>query len=244
MIIGCIVIPTYNEDATVCDLVEALISSDLPKNVVVVISDDSEIKKREIIFDKLDKISKKSSVKILFTFGNLKAGRGAAVQRGFRLMLEEEPNCQIFIQCDADGSHRAQDIMKILEYSGTEEVVIGSRYLADSKIQNWPLARRLFSKVLNFSIPRILSIECKDVTNGLRRYNRKSVETICNTKTLVSGFLALTEEILILLRYGSPKIIEIPTIFVNRIKGESSVTLKDLRKSFHDLSRLVKEYRV
>ncbi len=244
MITGCIVIPTYNEDATVCDLVEALISSDFPKNVAIVISDDSEIKRREIIFDKLDKISKKSAVKIIFTVGNLKGGRGAAVQRGFKLMLEEQPNCQIFIQCDADGSHRAQDVMKILKYSGTEEVVIGSRYLADSKIQNWPIARRLFSKVLNFSIPRILSIECKDITNGLRRYNRKSVETICDTQTFVSGFLALTEEILILFRYGSPKVIEIPTVFVNRIKGESSVTLKDLRKSLHDLSALTKEYRV
>jgi dolichol-phosphate mannosyltransferase len=244
LIIGCIVIPTYNEEETVCDLVEALISSELPKNIAIVISDDSEIKKREIIFDKLDKISKKSSIKILFTVGNLKAGRGAAVQRGFKLMLKEEPNCQIFIQCDADGSHRAQDILKILKYSGTEEVVIGSRYLADSKIQNWPVARRIFSRVLNFSIPRILAIECKDITNGLRRYNRKSVKTICDAQTLVSGFLALTEEILILLRYGSPKIIEIPTVFVNRIKGESSVTLKDLRNSLHDLSRLAKKYRV
>lgn len=243
MITSCIVIPTYNEDATVCDLVEALIARDLPRNVAIVICDDSEIKSRDIIFDKLEKISTRSSVEIIFSFGKLKGGRGAAVQRGFRLALEKHPKCQRFIQCDADGSHGAQDIMNLLNYPGHEEVVIGSRYLADSKIQNWPITRRIFSKLLNFSIPRILSINCKDITNGLRRYDRKSVEAVCETSTLVNGFLALTEEMLILFRQGNPEVIELPTIFVNRIKGESSVTGKDLRNSLQDLSILIKEYR-
>jgi dolichol-phosphate mannosyltransferase len=243
LITCCIVIPTYNEEATVCDLVEALIELGLPKGVVIVISDDSEPKSRDIIFEMLNEISKRSAVEILFTFGNLKGGRGAAVQRGFQLVLEKQSSCQSFVQCDADGSHRAQDIINLVNYSGPEEVVIGSRYLAESRIVNWPVARRIFSKLLNITIPRILFIDSKDITNGLRRYNRESVETICYTDTLVSGFLALTEEILILIRHGNPKVIEIPTVFVNRIKGESSVTHKDLRSSFHDLKILIKEYR-
>lgn len=242
MISTCIVIPTYNESESLPYLLSDLELENHP-DCVVVICDDSEEKERIYLAEVIDDFNTKlPSKQIYMNFGKTKGGRGTAVKRGMTFSLEEFGTCNIFIECDADGSHLASDIWRISSFEMTADVVIGSRYLPNSQIINWPFARRFFSRLLNVLIPTLFRIRLSDVTNGLRRYNRRTVEVIATTPNKVSGFLYLTEQVLILRHFTTNTFSEIPITFVNRTRGQSSVTLRDLLKSISSLAVLFWEY--
>jgi dolichol-phosphate mannosyltransferase len=242
MISTCIVIPTYNENESLPYLISDL-KLENHANCVVVICDDSDENERDSLKRIIDEINANLTRKqIYLNFGDLKGGRGAAVKRGLTFSLNEFNECDVFVECDADGSHTPEDIWRISSHDLGSEIVIGSRYLPSSQILNWPITRRFFSMLLNALIPRLFRLDITDVTNGLRRYNRKSVGIISTTPNLVSGFLYLTEQILILQRFGIKNISEISTTFVNRTRGESSVTSRDLLTSLNSLLILFKEF--
>jgi dolichol-phosphate mannosyltransferase len=119
-------------------------------------------------------------------------------------------------------------------------MLIGSRYLKESAIENWPLLRRIFSKILNSLIPVLLNINVTDITNGLRRYNNQSVDLILNFKQLSFGFTYLSEQALIV-RAKNLKILEIPITFINRSRGNSTVGLKEIYSSIQGVFLLLKK---
>jgi dolichol-phosphate mannosyltransferase len=105
---------------------------------------------------------------------------------------------------------------------------------------NWPLLRRIFSKILNSLIPVLLNINVTDITNGLRRYNNQSVDLILNFKQLSFGFTYLSEQALIV-RAKNLKILEIPITFINRSRGNSTVGLKEIYSSIQGVFLLLKK---
>ena len=98
--------------------------------------------------------------------------------------------------------------------------------MKESKIINWGLSRRIFSYLANFSARNLLQIPIQDFTNGYRIYSRRSVKKIVkNCGKIGDGFIVLSE-ILLILNINKFKIDEVSTVFINRIRGESSVNLK------------------
>jgi dolichol-phosphate mannosyltransferase len=232
-----IAIPSYNE-------IEALpvlifnISLKLSSEDLIIILDDSDY----LVSKKLEELVKmnfkNSKGQLVFLNFGKKNGRGAAVRKGMELSRIYFPNFKYFIECDADESHQVADILKIKNYSIDSDMLIGSRYLKDSLIVNWPLIRRIFSKLLNLLIPFLLNINVTDITNGLRRYNNQSVNLILNFKQLNFGFTYLSEQALIV-RAKNLKILEIPVIFVNRNYGNSTVRLKEIYSSIQGVFLLL-----
>jgi|688.fasta_scaffold268449_2 dolichol-phosphate mannosyltransferase len=242
MITICIVIPTYNENENL-----PILLSDLKLNehsdTAVLICDDSA----EDIRDDLKKIIQSfneniSGERVLLSFGNLKSGRGAAVKRGLSVALENFSHCETFLECDADGSHAAKDIWNIALLPVKSDIVIGSRYVEQSRIIDWPLTRRFFSRALNVAIPKVFSFEISDITNGLRRYRRNAVEVITTTPSLTSDFLYLTEQLVILRKAGFSNYSEVPITFENRKRGTSSVTTFALVNAVRSLLSIFRTY--
>jgi dolichol-phosphate mannosyltransferase len=159
-----------------------------------------------------------------------KLGRGAAVRRGMLSCQKYFPNLEYFIECDADGSHQVSDIIKLKDYPSKVDLVIGSRYLPTSQIIGWSVQRKIFSRLLNFVIPRLLRVSIKDITNGLRRYSPEAIEHILKVKPLNSGFTYLSEQIVIVHTKGL-SILELPIIFIDRVSGKSTVTYKEIFNS-------------
>ena len=222
-----LVIAAYKEFE---NLRELLVSLDqlLPSNVAIVIADDTgleaQVRIEQIVIESLNK-----DRNWLISFSNSKSGRGSAVLRGFALAASKFSTIEYFGECDADGSHRPQDIAEVL-LSPKSDFVIGSRYLPESRIEGWPLSRRIASRILNFLIPKALDLKTSDVTNGLRRYSHKSAEIIMSHQQKNTGFIFLSEQALLLSKSGINST-EIPIIFINRIHGESSVGLSEILDS-------------
>ena len=226
-----IVIPAYNEDKNLIKLIKEIRKK--TKSIIVIVDDSKNLKTKKII--------NSNKIKKLYYFHRgKKLGRGSAVLFGFRKLLKKNKSLNCFIEMDADMSHSPKELLRNISffYDNSLDLLIGSRYLADSKIINWPISRKILSKLSNVLARILLRVPINDYTNGYRFYSKRAVKTIvskCNKSG--GGFIILSEIILVLFNKNY-KISEIQTIFRNRIRGESSVNLNLVFESFFGLIKL------
>lgn len=232
-----IVIPAFNEQDALPLLVKELMPLLSIRDAVMVI-DDSAPETAELTAERCRKSAGEWSQQLSFSATGTRGGRGAAVRTGFSLALLKFPRMRFLLECDADGSHRAIDIQKVLSCSNQSDVIVGSRYMEHSEIIGWSVSRKVQSRILNWLIPRIIKVELQDVTNGLRRYSRRAVERLLDHDAVSTAFIYLTEEALVLSRYGM-RFHELPIVFAERRAGASSVSFKELRESLRGLLRII-----
>lgn len=219
-----IIIPTYNESGNIERLIKKILSLNLPCQLFI-IDDDSPDGTSEIVRT----ISKKNKNVNLIQRLN-KRGRGSAVIDGFKKALEDK-DIRYFFEMDADFSHDPRDIPRFLEMIKEADVVIGSRYLPQSKIVEWPVKRLIFSKIANTYARLILKIPISDYTNGYRCYKRKVLEALNFSKINASGYIVLSEMAYQIYRKGF-KFADIPIVFVNRRRGLSNLRMKEITDAF------------
>lgn len=232
-----IVVPTYNEELALPAFLNEL-TPKLKDSTAIIISDDSTLPKFEELKSAIKRLMLDETRIFIYSHHVGKGGRGAAVKRGFALALSEFPNLQFLVECDADGSHQPSDVLKIMNFDKDIDMLIGSRYLKESKISNWPASRRFFSKMLNLVVPRILGLKVHDITNGLRRYSKDCAKKIVNTDSINTGFIYLSEQALIANKSGF-SISETPIHFINRTLGKSTVTYKEIFQSISGIAKIV-----
>ena len=226
-----IVIPAYNEKKNIIKLIKAIRRK---INCVIIIVDDStNLETQKIIL--------RNKVKNLKYFNRgKKSGRGSAVLFGFRKLIQIKKNIDCIIEMDADLSHSPNELLRNLKFffRNSSDLLIGSRYVKGSQILNWPLSRRILSKLSNILAKFLLGVPVNDYTNGFRFYSKRAAKTIiskCNKTG--GGFIILSEIILILWLKGF-RITEIKSIFKNRTRGESSVNFMLICESFFGLLKL------
>jgi dolichol-phosphate mannosyltransferase len=216
---------------------------EIDKTIGIVVCDDSGLKLMSF-FQNLEKEMKElCGDQIYFDYYGEKSGRGAAVIRGLMIAKSKYPGALNFVECDADESHRVEDVLQVLRVGRTFDFVIGSRYLQGSNIIGWPYSRRIFSKTLNFIIPRFLGLRISDITNGLRSYSNETVDLLLSHNFINTGFIMLSE-IAIFLQIKKITAHEIPSIFVNRRLGKSTVTKTEIVNSLNGLIKLILKYKL
>jgi len=206
-----IIIPTYNEKENILSLIIS-IKKFIPKAIIIIVDDTPNNNDIGILIKK-NKISR-----VLYFHRKNSKGRGSAVLYGLKFFFKNNVN-QIFIEMDADFSHSPKELIRNLNYfkKNKLDLLISSRYLKDSSIINWPLSRRLFSKLSNILAYLILRINVSDYTNGFRIYSNKSIKIILNKcGNIGDGFIILSE-ILLAININKLKIGEIHSKLVNRL---------------------------
>lgn len=123
-----IVIPVYNEEATVQDLVRLVVKAPLPEGVVreIICVNDCSKDNTAGKLDQLPKLFPEVDFQIMHKPVN--EGKGAALRDGFKLAKGEV----ILIQ-DADLEYDPQDYVKLLQpiYDDKADVVYGSRFIGE-----------------------------------------------------------------------------------------------------------------
>ncbi|MSU73671.1 polyprenol monophosphomannose synthase [Candidatus Kaiserbacteria bacterium] len=223
-----IIIPSYNEKENIASLIDALLK--LPIGADVLIVDDSSDGTAAMLKEK-----QATEPRLFLIAREKKSGRGTAVLEGFRFALSRD--YQRIVEMDADFSHDPKELPSLLAVSDTNKLVIGSRYLKTSRIVNWPLSRRIFSRCANFYANLVLGIGIHDYTNGYRVYGREALEKLDIPSIKSRGYIVLSEIAYQLYRKGV-RFAEIPTIFVNRARGVSSFSLKEAREAFLSVLRI------
>jgi dolichol-phosphate mannosyltransferase len=221
-----IIIPCYNEEQNIFKLINYL-KRTLKKNYTIIVIDDSS------------KNLKINSSKVIYIHRKKKLGRGSAVLQGLKILLNKK-KIKYFIEMDADFSHNPNEIPGNLNFFKKKklDLLISSRYLKNSKILNWPLKRKILSKLSNLFIKFLLKIPVNDFSNGFRIYSKEAVKIIiknCGKKD--TNFIILSE-IIMLIFYNNLRVSEVKTIFKNRIRGESTVNFVLLLKSLFNLIQI------
>ena len=124
---------------------------------------------------------------------------------------------------DADGSHRAQDLALLLEASKTADLVIGSRWISGGEVENWPLMRKLISRIGNRYAKTMLGTKIWDMTSGFRVYRAEFLQKLVAESVSSHGYSFQVE-----LAYRASKtgsVVEVPITFVERVNGKSKMTL-------------------
>ncbi len=227
------IIPSYNESENIILLINK-IRKFYPKSKIIIVDDSSPEEKNKI--NKL--LSKTDKRDIVYFPRKKKMGRGSAVIEGFKIALEDKKITHAF-EMDADLSHNPEEAQEFISKLKKEnsDLVVGSRYLSESKIIKWALWRVVMSKIINKFLSLLLSLNLSDYTNGYRLYSRRALEYLTKTKIESSGFIVLSETAY-KLKKNNFKISEVPTTFVERQYGKSSYGNRELLTSLADILQI------
>lgn len=228
-----VVIPAYLESENLVALCNAIIN-ELTEVSIIIVDDSPNL-------DSIAAIKKAEFSDVSILNRKSKMGRGSAVLYGMQEFSNKD--FDYLIEMDADFSHNPNELKGLLSAATDKhaDLVIASRYLDNSKIVDWPLKRLFFSKFSNILARRLLKIPVADYTNGFRIYSPRSVELILNTcGKSGDGFIALSE-ILLNLHLQDYKIAEVETVFVNRIRGQSSLSKKEITGAIKGLITLYRK---
>ncbi|WP_307844720.1 polyprenol monophosphomannose synthase [Actinospica acidithermotolerans] len=211
-----IIIPTYNE----VDNLERIITRVHEHNpqVHVLVADDNSPDGTGELADKLAAADKR--IQVMHRAG--KQGLGAAYIAGFKWGLEH--GYQLLIEMDADGSHRPEDLPRMLKALEEQnaDLVIGSRYVKGGKIVNWPLTRQFLSRGGNTYIHIVMGLKVRDVTAGYRIFRRGTLERLGLDTVESGGYIFQTDLTRRVSNLGM-KIVEVPITFVEREIGVSKM---------------------
>ena len=203
-----VVIPTYNEVESIGILLDAL--KLLPLDLLVI--DDGSP-------DGTAELCRARGVEVISRSG--KMGLGGAYRSGFAVALER--GYANVIEMDADGSHQVSDLVRMLEWIGTSELLIGSRWVADGGIENWSRFREYLSKAANAYANAVLSLGIKDTTSGLRIYNADLLKRMDISTIKSEGYCFQIEMTRRAIARGG-SIGEIPITFIERAHGVSKMS--------------------
>ena len=228
-----IIIPCYNEGENINIILKEINECNID-NLVVVIVDDSEVN--------FEKKINGQKFKTIYLNRNRKSGRGSAILFGMMHILNLGVSIGLIIEMDADMSHNPNELLNNIKYfkKNNLDLLISSRYLSDSKIINWPLKRKILSFSSNKLSKFLLKVPVSDYTNGYRIYSINSAKFIINNCGKIGDGYIMLSEILTVLYYNNFKIDEIPTTFINRVKGDSNVTIKEILLSLFGLYKIWK----
>lgn len=203
-----VVIPTYNESQSIGGLLTSLKKLDCD---LIVIDDGSP--------DGTANLVRNLAVEVIERNG--KQGLGSAYRTGFAIAIDR--GYTYIIQMDADGSHQVEDLHKMMEWIGSADLLIGSRYVKDGGVANWSKFRELLSKSANTYANLLLSLGIKDTTSGFRIYTTELVKKMEISTIRSEGYCFQIEMTRRALSRGG-SLAEIPITFIERAYGVSKMS--------------------
>jgi dolichol-phosphate mannosyltransferase len=230
-----VVVPTYNERANLPVVIERLLA--LRDLRVLVVDDGSP----DGTGDEADRCALGSGGRVAVLHRRGRRGLGRSYIDGFRAALDG--GATHVLQMDADLSHDPDDVPRLLQASGDADLVLGSRYVPDGRLRNWPLRRRLLSVFANHYVRIITRMPVRDCTSGFRCWRRELLARIPLDRIVSDGYAFQVELTWEAYRAGG-RVAEIPIVFVERRVGASKMTGRVIIESAMLPWRLIAQPRV
>ena len=225
-----IVLPTYNEADNIILILDAIfIQQEKMKDInlsVLVVDDSSPDGTSDLVKSYADLNSN------VFLLGDgKKEGLGVAYIRGFRYATEKL-NADIVLEMDADFSHNPNDIPRLIHAINMgSDFAIGSRYVEGGSIpEDWPMFRKANSKWGNIFARYVAGLRSvNDCTSGYRAISAELINKIDFDELDTKGYAFQISLLYSAFKNGA-QITEVPIHFVDRVRGESKISLNDIRE--------------
>lgn len=213
-----VVIPTYNEIDNIEQLLRIIFALDGDFHVLVV--DDNS---PDLTALKVNELISEFPDRLFLEKREGKLGLGTAYIHGFKWALDR--GYEYIFEMDADFSHDPKDLIRLYDACEIDgnDVAIGSRYKTGVNVVNWPMGRVLLSWVASKYVRFITRMKIHDTTAGYVCYHRRVLEKINLDKIRFIGY-AFQIEMKFKAYLNKFKIVEVPVVFTDRIKGESKMS--------------------
>ena len=160
----CIIIPAYNEERIISQVIADLKKQNY-KNIIVV--DDGSR-------DNTAQIAEKAGATVITHYIN--RGQGAALRTGTEYALLQ--NADIIVHFDADGQMQAKDIGAVIEplLKGQKEVCFGSRFMTNTS--NVPALRKIILRLGKIFMKIFFRVNTTDPQSGFRAMTKDAARKI------------------------------------------------------------------
>lgn len=217
-----VIIPTYNEQENIREIVPEVLEKDHSIDILIV--DDNSPDGTGQIADEMAQENPRMRV----LHREEKAGLGTAYKTGFRYALEN--GYDYVFEMDADFSHDPKYIPDFFKAIKDADLVLGSRYISGVNVINWPISRLLLSYYANVYTRWVTGLPVKDATGGFKCFRREVLEKIDLDQVQSEGYSFQIEMSLRAWKKGF-KIKEIPIVFEDRRVGQSKMSKKIVREA-------------
>ena len=205
-----VVVPAYNEEACVADVVAAVRATGWDCVVV----DDASI-------DRTAEIAEAAGATVIRLPINL--GVGGALRAGFRYAVDH--GAHTVVQVDGDGQHPADQIGTLLDHldAGDFDMVVGSRFAPGGEASPQSGMRRAAIRVLSTTLRRRGGVTISDPTSGFRAIRNPLLTAFASD--FPHHYLGDTFEALLVAGRRGYRITEVPVAMQARQGGQPSAAL-------------------
>lgn len=212
-----VVIPTYNERENIQAIIQAIFA--LPGHFhVLVIDDGSPDGTAQLVKE----FKTKYPHQLFIEERQGKLGLGTAYIHGFKWAIDR--GYEYIFEMDADFSHNPADLVRLYDACKNQgaDLAVGSRYVKNGGVINWPKNRIALSKGGSLYTRLITWMPVKDPTAGFICYKKEVLETINLDEIRFVGYAFQIEMKFAAWKLGF-KIKEVPIIFQDRTQGTSKM---------------------
>jgi dolichol-phosphate mannosyltransferase len=217
-----VVVPTYNERENLPLLVDGLMQH---QDVRVLVVDDQSPDGTGQVAETL---AQRFPGRIEVLHRTSRRGFGRSCLDGMQRAVQTPVD--LVCQMDADLSHDPADLPRLIRASANADLVIGSRYVPEGRVVNWPIRRRLLSRFANMYIRLVTRVNARDCTSGYRCWRRDVLASLPVDHILSDGYSFLVEMLAGTEERGY-RVTEVPITFVERRQGESKLSAAVLLES-------------
>jgi dolichol-phosphate mannosyltransferase len=210
-----VIVPTYNEADNIA-VVAGRLRASVPEAHLLIADDNSPDGTGKIA----DEMAESDEhIHVMHRPG--KQGLGAAYLAGFRWGIEHDYD--VLVEMDADGSHRPEELPRLLTALKQADLVLGSRWVAGGRVVNWPKSREWLSRGGSVYSRFMLRLPVRDVTGGYRAFRTKTLTGLGLDEVQSQGYCFQVDLARRAVGAGF-RVIEVPITFVEREHGVSKMS--------------------
>jgi dolichol-phosphate mannosyltransferase len=215
MVPTLVVLPTYNEAATIEEVLRRTRVA-VPEAEMLVVDDGSP----DGTADLAEKAGKDlGGVNILRR--DRQRGLGDAYRAGFAWGLSR--GFDVLVEMDSDLSHDPAALPKLIAALADYDLAIGSRYVPGGSVTHWSPHRRLLSWGANRYAALLLGVRVHDMTSGFRAYRADLLCEIDLGAVRAQGY-GFQIEMTYRAAQLEARLCEVPICFVDRELGTSKMS--------------------
>src|SRR5919201_5819829 len=219
-----VIVPTYNEAGSLPPLVDRLAAAMAGHTWELVVVDEGS---PDGTADVAARLSARHPVWVVRRPG--KAGLASAVIAGFK-----EARGDVLVVMDADLSHPPEVVPALVRaIDEGADLAVGSRYVAGGATMDWPLRRRVVSRVA--CLMGNVLVPVRDATSGFFAVRRSALDGV---RLNAIGFKIGLE---VIARARANRIVEVPYTFRDRELGKSKFGRREVMQYVVQLGQIARD---